>query len=138
MEYKEFMKMLDDKNVDVEEVVWYKHEQPVSGISEPPAMMVGEATITLRRGDRFIKVQICILKNGDVGKADMLIGNSFMWADHWGACIDCDEELLKIRHADDGKGRLAIPIEWRLNHKKVRSDEVPSARMFRAALCFEA
>ena len=93
-------------------------------------MMVGEATVTLRRGARYIKVQICILKNGDVGKADMLIGNSFMWADHWGACIDCDEELLKIRHADDGKGRLAIPIEWRLNHNKVRTDEAARA-------CFE-
>ena len=41
------MKMPEDKNADVEEVVWYKHEQPVSGISKPPAMMVGEATITL-------------------------------------------------------------------------------------------
>ena len=89
--YKRFMKFLRNKGEDVVQVRWYAKPQPVSGLSDPPAMMVGEAIVTLRLNGRYVKVLVCIIKDGDVGKADILIGNAYMWSDHWGGCIDCDE-----------------------------------------------
>ena len=78
------MKFLRNKGEDVVQVRWYAKPQPVSGLSDPPAMMVGEAIVTLRLNGRYVKVLVCIIKDGDVGKADILIGNAYMWSDHWG------------------------------------------------------
>ena len=119
MEHSRFMQLRKAQPESVDEVVWYKNKQPVSGISEPPALMLGQAVITLLQGDRYIKVLVCILQNGDTGKAGILVGNQLMWSDHWGGCVDCDASLMRIRSADDGQGELDIPIDWALNYAKV-------------------
>ena len=119
MEHSRFMQLKKAQPESVGEVVWYKNKQPVSGISEPPALMLGQAVITLLQDDRYIKVLVCILQNGDTGKAGILVGNQLMWSDHWGGCVDCDASLMRIRSADDGQGELDIPIDWALNYAKV-------------------
>ena len=71
------------------------------------------------------RTHVCIIKDGDVGKADILVGNAHMWSDHWGGCIDCNENLMKFRKADDDLGPLepsrgpAVPVDWQLNYKDV-------------------
>ena len=56
--YKRFMKFLRNKGEDVVQVRWYAKPQPVSGLSDPPAMMVGEAIVTLRLNGRYVKVLV--------------------------------------------------------------------------------
>ena len=119
MEHSRFMQLKKAQPESVGEVVWYKNKQPVSGISELPALMLGQAVITLLQEDRYIKVLVCILQNGDTGKAGILVGNQLMWSDHWGGCVDCDASLMRIRSADDGYGELNIPIDWALSYTKV-------------------
>ena len=102
-------------------VVWYSTHRPISGISDPPAMMVGQAVVSLMSKGRPVDVICSIMENGDTGRADIIVGNRLMCNDHWNGSIDCGSNTVTIRCSDDGLETLAIPIGWVLNYEDINS-----------------
>ena len=56
-------------------VVWENTPRPISGISDPPAMMVGQAVVSLMSKGRPVDVICSIMENGDTDRADIIVGN---------------------------------------------------------------
>jgi hypothetical protein len=83
--------------------------------------MVGPALIEMQLNGRPIKVVCCIMEHGDCGEATFMVGNRFMWQDHWDATVDIGESSMVIRNADDGEGKLCVPIDLKVNHADVKS-----------------
>jgi hypothetical protein len=103
------------------QVRWFEKPRPVNGISDPPAQLVGQVDITLTYAGRPLKLVVALLKEGDTGKADIMIGNRYMAEECWCARVDIGHQQVIIERPDDGKGEFRIPIENRLNFQEVKT-----------------
>ena len=83
--------------------------------------MVGQVLVTLTSDGRPVEVICSIMKHGDTGQADIMIGNRLMWNDWWNGDVSCDTNTVTIRNADDVMGVMTIPIDCGLNHTEVNT-----------------
>jgi hypothetical protein len=95
----------------------------LSGISDPPALLLGRVVMDLIYNKRPVQIVCSIMVNGDTGRADIMVGNRLMWSDHWNADVSIGNSLVTIRNSDDGCGTMTIPIDWNLNFTKVNTAE---------------
>ena len=123
MSAAKFEELREQQPGAVHSYVKYARPRPVSGISDPPAKLVGQALLKITFEGRLLVVATCIMENGDTGKAALMIGNRSLWCDRWGGCVDFVDGMVHLQSPDDGLGRLSVPITWSINHEEIKTAE---------------
>merc|ERR1712185_517810 len=95
--------------------VLYAQAEELEGVdTEGGAKLIGcdNFQLPLAPG-REAWLEVSILVNGTTGSADILIGN-VLPHDEWNGSLDLGKDIVRLRSPPDGKGRIKIPIEWKL------------------------
>ena len=93
---------------------WYEKGKEISGVSaDNPVIMVGTVVFEFSHGGRSFDLEFGVLKGGDTGSADVIVGNYVLRNDRYDGAVDVGAGVVTLRKVDS-RGVMKIPVTTEL------------------------
>ena len=93
---------------------WYEKGKEISGVSaDNPVMMMGTVVFEFSHGGRSFDLEFGVLKGGDTGSADVIVGNYVLRSDRYDGAVDVGAGVVTLRKVDS-RGVMKIPVTTEL------------------------
>ena len=93
---------------------WYAKGKEISGVSaDNPVMMVGTVVFEFSHGGRSLDLELGVLKGGDTGSADVIVGNHVLRSDRYDGAVGVGAGVVTL-HKVDSRGVMKIPVTTEL------------------------
>ena len=88
---------------------WYDKGKEISGVSaDNPVMMMGTVVFEFSHEGRSFDLEFGVLKGGDTGSADVIVGNYVLRNDRYDGAVDVGAGVVTLRKVDS-RGVMKIP-----------------------------
>ena len=93
---------------------WYEQGKEISGVSaDNPVMMMGTVVFEFSHEGRSFDLEFGVLKGGDTGSADVIVGNYVLRSDRYDGAVDVGAGVVTLRKVDS-RGVMKIPVTTEL------------------------
>ena len=93
---------------------WYDKGKEISSVSaDNPVMMVGTVVFEFSHEGRSLDLEFGVLKGGDTGSADVMMGNYVLRSDKYDGAIDVGAGVVALRKVAS-RGMVKIPVTTEL------------------------
>ena len=93
---------------------WYEKGTEISGVSaDNLVMMVGTVVFEFSHEGRSLDLEFGVLKGGDSGSADVIVGNYVLRSDRYDGAVDVGAGVVTLRKVDS-RGVMKISVTTEL------------------------
>ena len=84
---------------------WYEKGKEISDVSaDNPVMMMGTVVFEFSHGGPSFDLELGVLKGGDTGSADVIVGNYVLRSDRYDGAVDVGAGVVTLRMVDSRGG----------------------------------